>query len=815
MSKQHHRVVGGLVSALIATGCSEGPRKQDTETPPACPEGQQDCGGLCVVTATDTTNCGACGVACASLQQCVSGACSCISGTTLCGTRCVDTLGDPTNCGGCGNACGGAEVCSLGVCSTECADGLVQCGQSCADLATSAFHCGDCAVACSSAQSCVGGVCTCPAGQTLCAGACVDVSSNALHCGGCDLPCATGACQAGVCTGDTAGTGGSSTGSGGAASGSGGAVAGGTGGAAAGVGGAAAGSGGTVTGGSSGGGVGGTSPGSGGDPATGGSSGSGGLVGAGGGDLGAGGTPGAGGDVAPGGSAGAGGGTAGSGGASAGAGGLPPAVGGSAGGGGQSAGGTPGVGGDVGTGGTPGDGSDVTALLNGTPDEQVLRLSLRFYGAERCGDTGNWIIADHTLGGTCHLQDGQSEGLDLSGGWHDAGDHVKVTLTIAYAAYIMVKAYDVYPTAFDDLDGPYYAGVPNGVPDVLDEARFGLDWLVKAHPDPNTLIAMVANADYDHETFVTSPYQSTLSATSGGDPRPVQRGGAADFAGLAAAALALASRVYAPYDSALAATYLEKARSAYAYGQANPGLSDSQLYAWMGTNWEDDMLCAAAELYVATSDAQYLSDAQSWNLDTANYPRTYWVASYGQVADFCRHTLVDAGEGAALGPWQDEVDDYRASISADPDLSGLVYYDQWGTCRYALSAGFSSALLYEVTGDTQYRDFALSQYDWVKGNNPYGRSFIVGWGTNPPQRPHHRNAFGHDDTQGFDDPSDPQMNNGIPFEHVLWGALVGGPTPADGYADDMNDYQRNEVAIDYNAGLVGSAAFAVALERGN
>jgi hypothetical protein len=217
---------------------------------------------------------------------------------------------------------------------------------------------------------------------------------------------------------------------------------------------------------------------------------------------------------------------------------------------------------------------------------------------------------------------------------------------------------------------------------------------------------------------------------------------------------------------------------------------------------------------VATSEAQYLSDAQSWNLDEANQPHTFSVASYGQVADFCRHTLVDAGECAALGPWQDEVDDYRVSVSDDPELNGLVDYDRWGTCRYALSAAFSAALPYEVTGHTAYRDFALSPYAWVKGSNSQGRSFIVGWGTNPPRRPHHRNAFGHDDTQGFDDPSDSQMDNGIPFEPVLWGALVGGPT-ADGYADDMNDYQRNEVAMDYDAGLVGSAAFAVALERGN
>jgi len=691
MSRRHHRLVGGLVSVLIAVGCSEGPRTENSDDTPVCPEGQQRC-----------------------------------------------------------------------------------------------------------------------------AGTCVDVSANALHCGECDHACSTGTCQAGVCTDATGGVGGSSTGTGGTVNdGSGGAQDGGTGCAAPAPGGAPVGGTGPLTGGSGGVGQGGTASGSGGDLGTEGLSGSGGLVAAGG-LTAAGGTPGAGGTEAMGGNDGVGGTTGGSGGASAGAGGVPGGVGGAAGNAGQpGAGGLPGTGGDVGSDGTTGDGSDVARLLEGTPDEQVLRLSLRFYGAERCGDNGNWAIAHHSLGGTCHLQDGQSEGLDLTGGWHDAGDHVKVTLTIAYAAYMMLKAYDVYPNAFDDLDGPHYSGVPNGVPDVLDEAKFGLDWLVKAHPDPNTLVAMVANADYDHETFVTSPYQSTLGVTSGGDPRPVQLGGAADFAGLASAALALASRVYAPYDSAAAATYLEKARSAYAYGQANPGLSDSQLYAWMGSHWEDDMLCAAAELYVATSEAQYLSDAQSWNLDEANYPRTYWVASYGQVADFGRHTLVDAGENAALGPWQDEVDEYRASVSNDPELSGLVYYDDWGTCRYALSAGFSSALLYEVTGDSTYRDFALSQYDWVKGDNPYGRSFIVGWGTNPPQRPHHRNAFGHDDTQGFDDPSAPEMDNGIAFEQVLWGALVGGPTPADGYADDMNDYQRNEVALDYNAGLVGSAAFAVALERGN
>jgi hypothetical protein len=116
------------------------------------------------------------------------------------------------------------------------------------------------------------------------------------------------------------------------------------------------------------------------------------------------------------------------------------------------------------------------------------------------------------------------------------------------------------------------------------------------------MVAMVADADSDHSTFVTSPHQSTLAVESGGEPRPVQMGAQADFAGLAAAALALGARVMQPYDATKAATYLAKARSAYAFGQARPGLSDSQLYAWRGMTYQDDLLCGAAELWRTTEE---------------------------------------------------------------------------------------------------------------------------------------------------------------------------------------------------------------------
>jgi hypothetical protein len=466
--------------------------------------------------------------------------------------------------------------------------------------------------------------------------------------------------------------------------------------------------------------------------------------------------------------------------------------------GGSATGGTAPIGGTSSAGGTS------TAPSFDNDDQEILYRAVRFYGAERCGDNHNWTLVDNPVAHSCHMRDGEAVSLDLSGGWHDAGDHVKVTLTIAYAAYIMLKAYEVYPSAFEDYDDGAYSGVPNGVPDVLDEARIGLDWLVKAHPEANRLVAMVANSDYDHTTFMTSPKASMNSVELGGDPRPVQMTAKADFAGATAAALALASRLYKDFDATQAGVYLTKAKSAYVYAKANPGLSTSMLYAWTGMSYTDDLMCGAAELWRATSDATYRSDAVSRNTSIG---QTKSVPSYGQISDFCRHSLVKGGEQSALSPWTADVDHYTTMLSTDSNIKGLVYSDKWGTCRYAMAVAFSAALLYDVTSNAKYRDFARSQYAWVKGNNPQSRSYIIGWGANPPKRPHHRNAYGYDDDEGWDADT-PKLSDTRDYHHLLVGALVGGPN-LEGYQDSVNDYVHNEVAIDYNAGLVGTAAFAV------
>ena len=130
--------------------------------------------------------------------------------------------------------------------------------------------------------------------------------------------------------------------------------------------------------------------------------------------------------------------------------------------------------------------------------------------------------------------------------------------------------------------------------------------------------------------------------------------------------------------------------------------------------------------------------------------------------------------------------------------------DQWGSLRYAANTSFAALVYRTAITDTalkaRYHDFAKRQIDYALGANPQNRSYVVGFGTNPPRNPHHRTAHG-----SWTD----QLTFPIDSRHVLYGALVGGPSsPNDGasYTDDRGNFVNNEVATDYNAGFTGALA---------
>ena len=218
------------------------------------------------------------------------------------------------------------------------------------------------------------------------------------------------------------------------------------------------------------------------------------------------------------------------------------------------------------------------------------------------------------------------------------------------------------------------------------------------------------------------------------------------------------------------------------------------------------MLAGAAEMYRLTSDQAYLTDALDFN---GRIEAHGWAPNYSQSADFSRHSLYVGGAADAVGEfWRLDVENYAAKVSTNEFTNGAVYFDEWGMLRYAAGAAFSAALYSQVTGDIPARDLAISQLNYIAGQNSYNRSFVIGVGPNTPQNPHHRNSD--------------------PLGVLLTGALVAGPTQRafnqgqganaivitqPGYEDVTEDYVGNEVALDYNAGIVGLSAFGVLQQR--
>lgn len=164
------RAVIALVSVI--PGCSPDLTvRQPDPGGVVCPDGLADCASLCVDTATDRSNCGACGNGCAAAESCCAGACA-------------DTRDSPEHCGACGVSCSAAQTC---------------CGGTCVDTASAADHCGGCGAACPGSAVCQGGSCACPAGLADCGVACANLLTSGAHCGVCGHDCQGGECVGGAC----------------------------------------------------------------------------------------------------------------------------------------------------------------------------------------------------------------------------------------------------------------------------------------------------------------------------------------------------------------------------------------------------------------------------------------------------------------------------------------------------------------------------------------------------------------------------------------------------------------------------------------
>ncbi len=432
--------------------------------------------------------------------------------------------------------------------------------------------------------------------------------------------------------------------------------------------------------------------------------------------------------------------------------------------------------------------ANVLAAAN--PDySTAFKDSILFYDANKCGkdvaknNFFNWRSA-------CHTDDGSDVGVDLSGGYHDAGDHVKFGLPQGYSAAVLGWSLYEFKDAFD---------ATGNTAKMLEQLKYFTDYFLKSHPSSNVFYYQVGEGNEDHTYWGAPELQTgkrqTLYKADSGSP-------ASDILGETSAALALMYLNYKNIDSTYANKCLTAAKELYAMGKANKGVGNGQSF-YQATSFGDDLAWGATWLYTATGDSSYITDAEQFitlgNTMNENKLQDKWTMCWDDmyVPAALRLSQI-TGKQVYKDAVQYNFNYWKNDLTKTP--GGLKYLANWGVLRYAAAEAMVMLVASKTNPDQSILNLAKSQIDYILGNNPANMSYIIGFGSKWCTHPHHRAANGYTYANG---------DNMKPAQHLLTGALVGGPDQNDRFMDDGSQYQYTEVALDYNAGLVGALAGSV------
>ncbi len=454
---------------------------------------------------------------------------------------------------------------------------------------------------------------------------------------------------------------------------------------------------------------------------------------------------------------------------------------------------------------------------------------LSYMRQQRCG-YNPW------LKDSCHTHDGfivdhptrEGEIIDVTGGWHDASDYLQYVPTSANAVYQMLYAYTVAPEVFGDKYDANGNPASNGIPDILDEARWGIEWLLKMNPDSGEMYNQVAD-DRDHRGF-RLPNQDTATYGYGryrpvyfvtGKPQGLGRyrnrsEGVSSTAGKFASAFALGSEVFRNIDPDLSRKLAIKAYEAYEFGLTDLGTTQTACYLspyfYEEDNYTDDLELAAWQLFRVTGDSLFLVKADYWGSlepvspwiekDTARHYQFYPFLNMGHI----NLALSDTRYSLRYRYFLHKALSILNSRRQDDPFQVKVPFI-WCSNNYVVAALAMQMLYYEATGDASFRYQEAALRDWLFGCNPWGTSMICGLpaGGDFPEFPH--SAFTLHlgvTTEGglIDGPVYSRIYNSLigirllksdTYELFNKGQVV--------YHDDIGDYSTNEPTMDGTACL--------------
>ena len=467
---------------------------------------------------------------------------------------------------------------------------------------------------------------------------------------------------------------------------------------------------------------------------------------------------------------------------------------------------------------------------------------------------------------SCHTHDGytlygpmpDSTHIDVTGGWHDASDYLQYATTSANATYHLLMAYRDFPTVFKDEKQANGLDGSNNLADILDEAKWGLDWLLKMYPKPGWMFNQLGD-DRDHmgmripkeDSFYGKGFERPVYFVSG---EPQQRGkfmnnttGTSSTAAKFASAFALAHYLFEKDSNFRKADkrkgYYDKAFEAYNYALKKPGVTQTASvrspYIYAEDNWVDDMELAAAALHAMVVNTPSNNDNGFYMLKAYDYAQqekiTPWLG-----ADTARHyqwyPFINPGhyelakqlKSKLHGPetgypkkfmeeaWYKAdtfIDYYRQGIrnvwakaGSNAFYRGIPFI--WCSNNLTVSFAIQCYWYRELTHDKTFSELEQANFDWLFGCNPWGTSMVYGlplWGDTPVD-PH--SAFTH--LKNY--PIDGGLIDGPVYNSIyknLIGIQLKDPDEYAGfqsglavYHDDYGDYSTNEPTMDGTASLI-------------
>ncbi|KAL2333788.1 hypothetical protein Fmac_015001 [Flemingia macrophylla] len=451
----------------------------------------------------------------------------------------------------------------------------------------------------------------------------------------------------------------------------------------------------------------------------------------------------------------------------------------------------------------------------------ALDLALQFLDVQKSGKLENKRV---WWRGDSGLRDGSEADLDLSKGMYDAGDNMKFGFPMAFTATVLSWAILEYGDHMDAVKQLHYA---------LDSLKWIMDYLINAHPFPEVLYIQVGNPEVDHNCWErpeSMHEERPLTQVNSSFP-------GTEVAAETAAAFASASLVFKKIDFTYSDTLLRHAQQLFIFAdtyRVSYSVSIPQLREYYNSSgYGDELLWAGTWLYHATKDPSYLNYVTEQNEEAfgsiGSFSWFSWDDKHAAThvllsrVNFFGASNIPNAENLDLQMYREAAEILICKLLPDSPTattnrteSGLIWVVPWSSLQHSMASAFLAVLYsdYMQTSQTEtlycsgklykpvdLRKFAISQADYVLGENPMEMSYLVGYGTHYPKYIHHRgSSIPVNATTGCKDGFKWWFDSPNPNPNVAFGALVGGPFFNETYNDFRNNSMQAEPTT-YNSAL--------------